>query len=116
MKTRALSRVAALALAALFLGGVGGASDLDAFLFHRGGAAVTAGIAHVENASGSACHSERCVLALRLANATATPRLDLQIRFEAIPQHDAGARPESAPRRAPEHRQQQPRAPPVAVA
>ena len=115
MSTRPLSRVAAALLAALFLGGAGGASDLDAFLFHRGGAAVTAGVAHVENAAGTTCHSERCVLALRLAGARATPRPALPIRFEAIPQYDAGTRPDSAPRRSPGHNLQQPRAPPVAA-
>ncbi len=116
MSARPLSRAAAALLAALFLGGVGGASDLDAVLFHRGGAAVSAGVAHVENAAGTTCHSERCVLALRLASARVAPRLDLPIRFESIPLHDAGARPDSAPRRAPEHHPQQPRAPPAPVA
>ncbi len=116
MRMTLVSRVAALAIAALFVGGVAGASDLDAVLFHGAGAKVMAGVSHVETAANAACHAERCVLGLRLASARVTPRLDLQIRFESIPEHAAQRRPDSAPRRAPAGSQQQPRAPPVSIA
>ncbi len=111
-----VSRVAALALAALFLGGVGGASDLDAVLFHGTGAKVTTGVSHVETAANAACHAERCVLGLRLASGRVAPRLDLQIRFEGIPEHAAQPWPDSAPHRASAGSQQQSRAPPVSIA
>ncbi len=110
-----VSRVAALALAALFVGGVAGASDLDAFLFHGPSAKVTTG-AHVENTGNGTCHAERCVLALRLASGRVAPRLALPIRFESIPEHAAVQRPDSAPRRSPAGTQQQPRAPPASIA
>jgi len=116
MATRHFSRLTAALLAAIFIGSVGGASDLDAILFHRGGATVAAGVSHVEQAANGACHAERCVLALRLASGRAQPRLDLHIRFEGIPQHDAGARPVSAPPAAVIDHQAQPRAPPASVA
>lgn len=106
----------ALTLAALFLGGVAGASDLDAFLFHQGGAAVAAGVVHVETAGNPGCHAERCVLALRLANGRAAHALAVPVRFEGIPQHDAWAKPASAPRRTSAAPQQQPRAPPASIA
>ena len=110
------TRLAALALAALFLGGVGGASDLDAVLFHGIGAKVTTGVAHVEATATGACHAERCVLALRLASDRVAPRLDVPIRFEGIPEHAAVSAPASASRRAPASPQQQPRAPPASIA
>jgi hypothetical protein len=116
MSTTALTRATALALAALFLGGVGGASDLDAFLFHRAGAVVATEAAHLETAGNPGCHAERCVLALRLANGRVAPTLTVPVRFESIPQHDAGVRPVSAPHRTSVNPQQQPRAPPAPIA
>ena len=110
-----LSRALVALLAALFLGGAGGASDLDAVLFHRAGAVVAAGAAHVETAGNPGCHAERCVLALRLANGRVAQALGVPVRFEAIPLHDAGAQPISAPRRPPANPQQQPRAPPASI-
>jgi len=105
-----------MALAALFLGGAGGASDLDAVLFHHAGSVLAAGAAHVETAGNPACHAERCMLALRLANGRVAQPLAMPVRFEGIPQHDAGVRPLSAPRRTPAGPQQQPRAPPASLA
>jgi hypothetical protein len=58
-------------LAVLFLGGVGGASDLDALLFHRADGAITPRAAHVETASG--CHAERCLLVLHLSRSRSWP-------------------------------------------
>ena len=115
MRSSLRSRSVAVLLAALFLGGVGGASDLDAVLFHQAGS-VVAGAAHVETAASAACHAERCVLALRLANGRVAHTLAVPVRFEGIPQHDAGARPASAPRRTSANPQQQPRAPPASIA
>jgi hypothetical protein len=116
MRNSPRSRLVAALLAALFFGGAGGASDLDAFLFHRAGAAVAAGAVHVETAGNPGCHAERCVLALRLANGRVAHALAVPLRFEGIPQHDAGTRPASAPRRTSANPQQQPRAPPASIA
>ena len=116
MRTSLGSRSVAALLAALFFGGAGGASDLDAVLFHRGGAPIAAGASHVEAAAAANCHAERCVLALRLANGRVAHGLAVPVRFEGIPQHDAGAKPASAQRRASANPQQQPRAPPASIA
>jgi hypothetical protein len=110
MTPRMRSRVVALFLAALFTGGVGGTSDLDALLFHRAAGAVGRA-PHVEAASG--CHAERCLLVFRLASGRVAPSLDLVVRFEGMPQHDAGARPAASPPRPDGAFPQQSRAPPA---
>lgn len=110
------SRATALFLAALFLGGAGGASDLDAFLFHRAGASVATGVAHVETFANPNCHSERCVLALRLANGRVAPELRVPVRFESIPLLAIAARPATAPHRFFPGRHRQSRAPPAFLA
>jgi len=91
----------ALFLAALFLGGVGGASDLDAFLFHPVGAAaqVAANVPHVETAGNPNCHTEHCVLALRLANGRIAHTLAVPVRFAGIPLVAVASRPDAAPPR-----------------
>lgn len=110
------SRATALLLAALFIGGVGGASDLDAFLFHRASAPVATGTAHVETAANPNCHAERCVLALRLANGRVAPELRVPVRFEGIPLLATAGRPATAPHRFFPGRHRQSRAPPVFLA
>jgi hypothetical protein len=116
MRNSPRSRVVASFLAALFIGGAGGASDLDAFLFHRAGASVGAGISHIETAANAACHGERCVLALRIANGRVASVLRVPVRFEGIPQYDAGTPPEAPPRSLAATVQPQPRAPPASIA
>jgi len=93
------SRATALLLAALFLGGVGGASDLDALLFHSAGASVAAGVPHIETAGNPNCHTERCVLALRLANGRVAHALAVPVRFAGIPLIAVASRPDAAPHR-----------------
>ena len=110
------SRATALLLAALFLGGVGGASDLDAFLFHAAGTSVAAGVPHIETAGNPNCHTERCVLALRLANGRVAPDLRVPLRFEGIPLIATTARPAAEPFRFFPGRHRQSRAPPVFLA
>jgi hypothetical protein len=110
------SRATALLLAALFVGGVGGASDLDAFLFHRAGAAVTTGTTHVETAGNPNCHTERCALALRLANGRVAADLRVPIRFEGMPLVATLVRPAAEPQRFFPGRHRPPRAPPVFLA
>ncbi len=116
MRSSLLTRAVALALAAVFLGGVGGVSDLDALLFHRTGAPVSAGVAHLETATGAGCHADRCVLSLRLTSGRQAPMPSLPIRFEAMPQHDAGSQPAAAPCRSDGVFTQQSRAPPAPLA
>lgn len=108
------SRAVALLLALLFIGGVGATSDLDALVFHRANAGAVAGAPHVE--AGTGCHAERCLLALRLASGRVAPPLDLVIRLEGMPLHEAGSRPASPPRRADAGLHPQSRAPPPPLA
>jgi hypothetical protein len=106
------SRATALLLAALLLGGVGGASDLDAFLFHSPGAAAAAAVSHIETAGAPNCHTERCVLALRLANGRVAHALAVSVRIEGMPLIPALARPAAEPLRFFPGRHRQSRAPP----
>ncbi len=115
MRLMMRSRAVAVLLALGFLGGMGGTSDLDALLFHRG-ARGPADATHVEAANASGCHADNCMLALRLASSRVAPRLGLLIPFNAIPLYDAAATPASAPRAASTNRQQRPRAPPAPIA
>jgi hypothetical protein len=91
------SQATALLLAVLFLGGAGGATDLDAFLFHRVGAVVATDAVHIETAGNPNCHTERCVLALRLANGRVAHTLAVPVRFTGIPLLAVAARPDAAP-------------------
>jgi hypothetical protein len=116
MPHRLRSRATTALLAALFLGGAGGASDLDAFLFHRAGATVASGTAHVETAGNPNCHTEQCVLALRLANGRVAADLRVPVRFEGIPLIATTARPAAEPHRFFPGRHRQSRAPPVFLA
>ncbi|HVO34120.1 MAG TPA: hypothetical protein VMT21_01065 [Gemmatimonadales bacterium] len=106
------SRATALILAALFLGGAGGASDLDAFLFHPAGNSVAAGVPHIETAGNPNCHTERCVLALRLANGRVAHALAVPVRVEGMPLIAVPARPAAEPLRFFPGRHRQSRAPP----
>jgi len=105
------SRAVALLLALLFIGGVGATSDLDALVFHRANAGTVTGAPHVE--AGSGCHAERCLLIFRLASGRVAPTLDLVIRFEGMPQHDAGSHPASLLHRSDAGLHPQSRAPPA---
>ena len=110
------SRATALLLAASFLGGVGGASDLDAVLFHSPGTALAAGVPHIETAGNPNCHTERCVLALRLANGRVAPALAVPVRVEGMPLVAVASRPDAAPHRFFPGLHLQSRAPPVSIA
>jgi len=116
MRRSLRSRATALVLAALFLGGVGGAADLDAFLFHSVGASVAAGVPHIETAGNPNCHTERCVLALRLANGRVAPDLRVPVRFEGMPLITTTARLAAEPHRFFPGRHRQSRAPPAFLA
>ncbi len=116
MRSSLLTRAAALVVAAVFLGGVAGVSDLDALLFHRTGAPVAAGVAHLETANSGGCHADRCVLALRLTSGRQAPMPSLPVRFEAMPQHDAVSPPPAAPCRSDGVFTQLSRAPPAPLA
>ncbi len=114
MPHRLRHRAFALLLAALFVGGVGATSDLDALLFHGAAAGPASRAPHVD--SGTGCHAESCLLAFRLASGRVAPPLGLVVRFEGMPLHDAGARPAVAPRRPDGGLHPQSRAPPAPLA
>jgi len=116
MRHRIKSRSTALLVAALFLGGVGGASDVDAFLFHKVGAVVATGVVHVEAAGYAGCHADRCLLALRLANGRVEHALAVPVRFEAMPLVAATARATAEPYRFFPGRYRRSRAPPAFLA
>ena len=110
------SRLTAFLLAALFLGGVGGASDLDAFLFHGAGAPGAAAAAHYEPCGTTSHHADNCLLTLRVASGRGAPSLGSPVRFEGIPLHAAAARPLAAPQTFLPGLHQDSRAPPAALA
>ncbi len=98
MRRGVRSRLSALLLAALFLGGVGGASDLDALLFHQVGAPAAVAATHYEPAGTTTHHADNCLLTLRVASGRGAPPLGFPVRFEAIPLYATAAHPVSAPR------------------
>ena len=114
MRRRSL-RATALLTAALFLGGIGGASDLDALLFHGAGAAGAPGT-HYEPAGSAHHHADNCLLTLRAASGRGAAALDHSLRFDGIPQHEAAPRPVAAPQRFLPGLHQDSRAPPAVLA
>jgi hypothetical protein len=112
---RRLFRATALLVAALFLGGIGGAADLDALLFHRAGAPAAAA-AHFEASGTTNHHADNCLLTLRVAGANGALPLGSLVRFEGIPQHSAPPRPVAAPQRFLPGLHQDSRAPPAVLA
>ncbi len=115
MRPSLKNRALAVLLAALFIGGVAGTSDLDALLFHRAGsqssAAAPGRAAHLE--AGGSCHTERCLLGFRLASGRVAPPLHLLLRLDGMPTHDAGVQPADSPYRSDAAYLQQSRAPPA---
>jgi hypothetical protein len=93
---RLRSRATALLLAALFLGGVGGASDLDAVLFHGAGAPGAAA-AHYEPGGTTSHHADNCLLTFRVASGRGAAPPRAAVRFASLPQHTAAPRPLAAP-------------------
>ena len=112
---RIRSRLTALVVAALFLGGVGGASDLDALLFHGAGA-PRAAAAHYEPGGTTNHHADNCLLTFRVAGGRGAAPLGFPVRFEAIPLRSVAPRPTAAPRSFLPGLHQDSRAPPVALA
>ena len=115
MRRTLSARILALLVAALFLGGVGGASDLDALLFHGAGAPGAAA-AHFESGGTTNHHAANCLLTLRVASGRGAPSLGSPVRFEGIPLHAAAARPLAAPQTFLPGLHQDSRAPPAALA
>jgi hypothetical protein len=112
---RLRSRATALLVAALFLAGVGGASDLDAVLFHGAGAQGTAA-AHCEPGGTTSHHADSCLLTLRVAGGRGAAPTDSPVRFASIPQHPAAPSPAAAPPTFLPGLHQDSRAPPAALA
>ena len=114
LRRRAAPRLTALLLAALFVGGVGGASDLDALLFHRAGT-PDAAATHYEPAGTSNHHADHCLLTFRIANGSRAAPLRSLVRFQGIARHAAAPRPAAPPHFFPGLHQDS-RAPPVSLA
>jgi len=114
MRRTPSTRLLAVLVAVLFIGGIGGASDLDALLFHGAGAPGAAA-AHVES-GGTTHHADNCLLTLRVASGRGSPALGSPVRFEGIPQHEAVLRRVSAPRSYHPGLHQDSRAPPAPLA
>jgi len=115
MRRTLSARILALLVAALFLGGVGGASDLDALLFHGAGAPGAAA-AHFESGGTTNHHADNCLLTFRVASGRGASPLSFPVRFEGIPQHAAASRPVAAPRTYHPGLHQDSRAPPAPLA
>ena len=116
LRRRAAHHLTALLLAALFVGGVGGASDLDALFFHGSDVRATSAGPHVEPAGTSNHHADHCLLTFRIGNGSRACPLRFPVRFEGITQHAAALRPTSAPPRFYPGLHQDSRAPPVSLA
>lgn len=106
----------ALILAALFLGGVGGAADVDAVLFHGAGAHSAPMGPHYEPAGTTDHHADHCLLGFRISSGRRPASRRCHVRFEGIPQHAAARRPTAAPERFRPGLHQDSRAPPVSLA
>jgi len=116
MRRPLVSRLFAVLVAALLLGGAGGEADLDALLFHGGASGPATTRPHFEAAGTGSHHADQCLLALRLASGTrATPSL-LPGRAEALPARGAARRPVTAPDRFYPGLHQDSRAPPSVLA
>src|SRR5512143_2513558 len=106
--SRALGAVVAVSL----LGVAGGVSDVDALLFHPEGRPAAVSVPHAESAAGAACHADRCLLAVVLANqGVASPRW-APAHGAPVPRCAVATAHPSAPPRSRPHRALQPRAPP----
>ena len=108
----AATRVVAVLVAVLFLGGAAGTSGLDALLFHRGAPAPATGT-HVEAGATAGHHADQCLLALHLAGGRMAPRLSFPIRPVGLPLVSAASAPAALPLRLYTGLLQQSRAPPA---
>jgi hypothetical protein len=106
------TRLLAVLVAALFLGGAGGAADLDALLFHGAGGQAVAASTHLEPGGAPAHHADLCLLALRLASGRLSAALTFPVRVEGLPLRGPAASPAAAPARFFPGLHQQSRAPP----
>jgi len=109
-------RATAVLLAALFLGGVGGAADVDALLFHAGRPVALLPGPHYEPAGGANHHADHCLLTLRVAGGRGAPSLAHFVRIGALPHAAAAPAPAAAPVRFFPGLHQESRAPPSALA
>ncbi len=107
------SRLAALVLAILFLGGVGGVADVDALIYHAAAAHAVPNTAHYEPAGASNHHTDHCLLALRIGSGRRQLLLRLPVRFEGIPRRAATQWPAPIPRTFYPGLHQESRAPPL---
>ena len=115
MRRTGSTRILAVLVALLFLGGVGGASDVDALLFHGAGAPGAAA-AHFESSGTTNHHADNCLLTFRVASGRGSLPLGSPVRFEGIPQHTAAPRPVATPRSFHPGLHQDSRAPPASLA
>lgn len=116
MRRTLASRLFALLVAALLLGGAGGAADLDALLFHGAAGRNAVAAPHFEAGGTSKHHADQCLLALRLASGTKAARSRLPMRLEGTPAPAASRRPVAVPDRFYPGLHQDSRAPPAPLA
>ena len=114
MRRTLSARLLAILVAVLFIGGMGGASDLDALLFHSGTAPATG--THYEPAGATTHHADNCLLTLRVASGRGSFPLASPVRFEGLPQHATGPLPVVVPPTCHPGFHQDSRAPPAALA
>ena len=114
MRRTSASRLLATLVGALFLGGIGGTSDLDALLFHSGTAPATR--THYEPAGPTTHHADHCLLTLRVAAGRSSAPVATALRFEGIPEHLPAPRLTTVPRSFLPGLHEDSRAPPAALA
>ena len=98
MRPSSWSRAAGVLLAVVFLASVGGASDLDALLFHSGAGAGAVTGSHFER-PGASHHADHCLLALRIGAGRRPVFRAIAIRLQAAVLESDAPRPAPAPHR-----------------
>ncbi len=109
-------RALGVLVAAVQFAAVGGASDLDALVFHPTDRPAPVAVSHVESATGSACHADRCLLGLVLADRGLAAATSAPARAAVPPRRVAAAPAAESPRHFLPGLEQQPRAPPPPLA
>lgn len=113
---RLRSRATAVLLAALFLGGVGGTSVVDALLFHMGRPTLSLTGPRYEPLGAPNDHAAHCLLTLRVASGRRSAPVGHFVRYAALPLVAPAPRPAAAPHRFFPGRHQDSRAPPPVLA
>jgi hypothetical protein len=118
MPRRRLTRLLAVVAALLFFAGETGTSELDALLYHSGGAAAVRPVyPHVESGqAGQRDHADHCLLMFRLASGRVSAGMSVAVRLQGVGVRAAPAQPPAVPTRFYPGLHQQSRAPPASPA